>query len=425
MKSIERIVLQVALLLTVFTARAQDTNSFQEIYDLVENTNYFSAKELFDLNKSKLTNLQQLYVEATLNNAFNRLEESEKAIDEIVSRPEIVADSLLYKLYEIRCDNAIKLYKYKEAKEAIKKILSDYQQFLTEKEELDFENSLKIWSALENVKPQTVEIAGRTELQLEKDKAGLKNLKVSHGKKSFNFIFDTGANLSLTTMDVAKELKMKLIPVEIDVMTITGTSVKAELAVCELLKIGNITIQHAVFLVLPENSLSFKEIDYQIYGIIGFPIMQALKEIQLTKDGRFIVPEKRTHFNGHSNMAMNGLTPLISINNMHFTFDTGANTTLFYARYFEENKEEIEKNYALETISMGGANGMASFEGYKIHYEFDLEGTMVELNEVEVLTAKIKDNEKSYGNIGQDVIQQFDSMTLNFDRMFIRFENND
>lgn len=422
MKSIENRVVLLILLLAVNLANAQETKSFEEIYDLVENTNYFKAKELFDLNNSQLTNLQQLYAEAAINNAFNQLEESEKAIDEVLSREEKMTDSLLYKLYEIRCDNAIKLYKYKEAKEAIVTILSDYKEFLNEEEALDFENSLKIWTALENVKSQTVEITGRTEIQLEKDKAGLNNLKVTGAKKSFNFIFDTGANLSLTTHSIVKQLKMKLIPVEIDVMTITGTSVIANLAVCEQMTIGNITIQNAIFLVLPDNSLTFKEIDYQIYGIIGFPIMEALKEIQLTKDGRFIVPEIESTFNQPSNMAMNGLTPMIYINNKHFTFDTGAAKTMFYSAYYLENKDEVEQNYASEKISFGGANGMAEFDGFLINYTFEIGGKEVLLHKIDLVKDKIKDTESSYGNIGQDLIQEFDTMILNFNQMFIKFE---
>ena len=422
MKSIEKIVIQVIFFLTLISANAQETNSFQEIYDLVENTNYFKAKELFELNKLRLTNVQQLYVEAALNNAFNQLEESEKAIDEALNRKERITDSLFYKLAEIRCDNAIKLYQYKEAKETILAILRDYKQFLTAEDVLDYENSLKIWSALENVKPQTVEIAGRTEIQLVKDKAGLNNLKVSGKKKSFHFIFDTGANLSLTTMDIAKQLKMKVIPVEIDVMTITGTSVVANLAVCEQLTIGNLSIYNAIFLVLPDNSLTFEEVDYQIYGIIGFPIMEALNEIQLTKDGRMIIPAIETTWNESSNMAMNGLTPLISINNKHFSFDTGAVKTMLYSAYYLENKEEIEQNYSSAKISFGGANGMAEFDGFLIDYTFDIGGKEVHLHNVDLLKDKIKENESCYGNIGQDLIQEFDTMIMNFNRMFIKFE---
>lgn len=43
-------------------------------------------------------------------------------------------------------------------------------------------------------------------------------------------------------------------------------------------------------------------------------------------------------------MAISGLTPLIYINNKHFTFDTGADHTLFYHNLYLENKDKIDKN---------------------------------------------------------------------------------
>ena len=74
---------------------------------------------------------------------------------------------------------------------------------------------------------------GETRLKMEKDAAGLKNLKVRVGEETMNFIFDTGANISTVSASVAKRLGMKMIPADIDVDAITGISVKADLAVCK------------------------------------------------------------------------------------------------------------------------------------------------------------------------------------------------
>ena len=34
----------------------------------------------------------------------------------------------------------------------------------------------------------------------------------------------------------------------------------------------------------------------------------------------------------------------------------------------------------------------------------------------------LQDHETVYGNIGQDLIKQFNKMTMNFDKMFIKFD---
>jgi predicted aspartyl protease len=113
----------------------------------------------------------------------------------------------------------------------------------------DLRNNLKIWSALDHVKPQLIQINDDTRLKMTKDKASLKNLKVEVNGDTASFIFDTGANLSTVSESVAKRLHMDIIRADIDVDAITGIAIKADLAVCKQLKLGNINISNAIFLV--------------------------------------------------------------------------------------------------------------------------------------------------------------------------------
>lgn len=185
---------------------------------------------------------------------------------------------------------------------------------------------------------------------------------------------------------------------------------------------GNIEIYNPVFLVLPDEALSFPQIDYQIFGILGFPVIEALGEIRITQDGNFIVPEEESTFSGKSNLAMKGLTPLIYIGDKHFTFDTGADQSIFYNIFYQENKKFVDDNYKLEKINLGGAGGEKEFVGYIINHTLNVGDQQVRLENIRLLKEKIKENETVYGNIGQDLIQKFDKMIINFNKMFIKFE---
>lgn len=421
MKPFKEIVLLLGVLFCLNACNSEKDVAFNEIYKLTEQDNFFRAKELYDLNKDYLSKPHQQFTEAILNNAFNQLEESERKINLLIKRRKGIPDSLQLKLYELKCDNSIKLYKYKEAKHAILTILSDYRDYLNNEEISDFENSLKIWTALENTPPQQVDIQGKTTIKMGKDIVGL-TLKVSVDKDSLNFIFDTGANLSTTIQSVAMQYNMKIIPVDIEVGTSTDTKVFAQLAVCNRLTMGNINLHNLIFLVLPDENLFISQINHQIYGILGFPVIEALKEIHITQDGNFIVPEKESTFTGNSNMAMDELTPLIYIDKRHFTFDTGADRTMFYHTFYIENKAELDKNYQSKKIGFGGAGGIAEFDGYVINHTFNIGGKEVNLENIGLLKEKINESETVYGNIGQDLVQQFDTMILNFNQMFIKFE---
>lgn len=417
-----KIIIVFLILLSLSTLGQEQNTSFVQIYDLIEQKNFFKVKEIYDLQKKDLSNIHQKFVEACIDNAFNRLEESNKQINQLIETKSNLPDSLTLKLYKIKEDNCIKLFDYKEAKNVLATILKNYDSLLSENETNEIENNLKIWTALENQVKQKTFIEEAVSIKIEKDKIGLNNLKVTSGKDTLNFIFDTGANISTIPKSTAYKFKMKIIPSDIEVGTITGEKVSARIAVCPELKLDNITILNAVFLVLEDEALAFPQFNYQIYGILGFPVIEALREIQITRDGYFIVPKESTKINFESNMAMDGLTPLIYINQRHFTFDTGASNTIFYQSYYIENQEEIDKNYTVQKVSFGGAGGSKEFDGYVIASNINIMNKEITLNDILLLKEKIKDNETVYGNIGQDLIKQFDKMTMNFEKMFIKFD---
>jgi predicted aspartyl protease len=412
----------VALIFQVDTSAQANHLSFDTLYRLMKEKNFFKAREIYESGKSQLSSSQQSFTEAVLDNAFNQLDESNQKIAQLTKGKSVIPDSLIAELYKIKIDNSVKLYDYASAKKMSQDLLEKYGYLLKEEETDDTKNSLKIWAALAREGRQRVVKKDNTRLQMTKDKAGLNNLHVSAGAATMSFIFDTGANLSTITKSAAKEFNMKIIPVDIEVGTIIGTKVQAQLAVCDKLTLGNIEIHHAVFLVMDDKALAFPQIDYQIHGILGFPVIEGLGEIKISKEGYFIVPKEDTSIQTRSNMAMDGLTPLVYADGMHFTFDTGAGETILYAKYYRDHQQEIDDRYTSTLVSFGGAGGQAKLDGYKISAALNILDKTAALKDISLLKNDIKDREHVYGNIGQDVIRQFDVMTIDFNRMVIRFD---
>lgn len=426
MKLTKKLIITLFALFVNVIAFGQTKNEkFNEVYKLIEQKNFFKASELYKVNEKYLSPEYRGFIKAFLDNAFGNLKASDQNITKILHQSKDIPDSLKFKLYNVKEDNAVKSYNYREAKNAVDMLLTKYNRFLTKDEIDDHQNSLKIWTALENEPKQVVVINGDTRLKMVKDKAGLNNLRIKGETDTLNFIFDTGANLSTISQSAAKKFNMKLISSDIEVGTITGLKVRAQLAVCNKMTIGNIEIQNAIFLVLDDKELTFAEINYRIFGVIGFPIIEAMKEIQITQNGYFIVPKNETIIKYPSNMAMNDLTPLIYIDGKHFTFDTGADRTILYETFYRANKTEIDSKYKLDSLSFGGAGGHKKFEGFIINQAFTIMGKTITLSGIDLLKEKKdkKDKEEGvYGNIGQDLIKQFNKMTLNFDKMFIKFD---
>ncbi len=399
------------------------SDTFDEISAQIERKNFFRAEEIFEKAKDDLSPRQARIVEAFLDNAFNRLENSQKNIETLLSDTCGLTDSLIMELYFLQEDNAVKSYDYKQAERTLETIIELYDKTLSTDMRAGMENNLKIWKALKNVPPQKVTVRHTVTLPITKDKAGLNTLPVDFPSgQQVNFVFDTGANFSTIGRTMAERLGMKIIPTDIAIGTATGGKTSSQIAVCPQMKLGDIKIRNAIFLVLDDSALSFPKADYEIYGIIGYPVMAALREIQITADGQFIVPAEETEINGRPNMAMDGLYPLISVNGRHYTFDTGADSSILYYAFYEENRNEIDARYAPGKVSFAGAAGAKEFDGYTVDCNMEIMGRPVTLSGIYLLREKITPAETVYGTLGQDLVRQFDKMTINFDRMFIRFD---
>ena len=98
-----------------------------------------------------------------------------------------------------------------------------------------------------------------------------------------------------------------------------------------------------VFLVLPDEE-AFPHAGYKIQGLLGIRSLKLWRDPH-TREGRIVIPAEQTAFSGPSNMALNGLTPMICLDGKPFTFDTGADNTMLYAAYYMEHRDRIERSH--------------------------------------------------------------------------------
>lgn len=411
----------VMLFFACSDVEAQERTLFSSAYSLINAHEYFQARDLYAGRKNELSQVHRNVIEAVLDNVFNRCEKSRSKID-LLLKNHGLPDSLRFSLLKIKVDNAVRLFRYNEAAATVSQILSHHSGLLDSLGLADFNNSLKIWTALKDVPPQAIKVKQAVRIKMEKDVAGLNNLRLSAGGTDGSFIFDTGANLCTASQSTALRFKMKLLPEEIEVGAVTGKTVLAHLAVCSTLNLDSIVMHNVIFLVLPDTDLSFPQISYQINGILGYPVIQAFNEVTITKDGYFIVPKREKAFHEKPNLAMDGLLPLVEIDGHPYSFDTGADHTTLYHAFYADNKAGIQGNYSLQKITFGGAGGAVSSDGYSISHTFRIAGQKVSLENIQVLIEKTNPEEVLFGNIGQDIIGRFNEMTLNFRKMFLMLE---
>lgn len=406
--------------------KEKSANHFRALDSLVTDLDYFKLQEEFQIHKNKLSISDSLYFEAILANAFNNPEKSNEAIDAFFEAEKGKAnDSLQEKMLVTKLTNHIYSFQYEKALKINETLQKQYAIFLDSTEMEDLKNTHKIWQALANVPPQEVKIAKDVALPILKDKAGLSTIATKIGNTTTHFVFDTGANFSVIQRSVAENLGMKLLSAQFDVDAATGLKVKSDLAVADTLHLGEITITNVIFLVFDDKDLSFPTIDYQIKGIIGFPVIKALEEIQLTRDTLY-VPQNPKEYN-LNNLAYDEFMPIVKANYkgepLLFNFDTGASATSLYSKFYGKYQTAIDSNYTKTNFTSGGAGGHTSFEGYLLNdIKLSVGNSEAVLNNIQLHTEKIGTTDKLHGNLGQDFIKQFDTMIISFKYSSLLFQ---
>ncbi|RLD25372.1 MAG: hypothetical protein DRI75_13470 [Bacteroidetes bacterium] len=415
---------------SIISKNTANKELLSELLELNNKKNYFKLQTEFQNRKDELSQVHTLFFDAILNNVFNNPTASNDAINKIINNnTNSLEDSLLRKLYFKKMNNHERLFEYDEVAKTVSEIRSKFKTNLDSIEDAGLENYYNLYNPLKSIPKQELIITSDVTILMERDKADLLNIDTFFATQKTNMIFDTAANISVIRKSYVDKLGMRLIESNFSVGSTTEINVKSELALAEEFKIGDITIKNAIFMVLEDENLSFPHVPggYEIYGIIGYPIIKAMREIHITKDNHLFIPKSPTEYN-LNNLAMDGLNPIIKTiykdDILPFQLDTGAQMTLLYQPFYEKYQLQIEANNEKSKFGTGGAGGVSVYEGYLVdNIELKISGTKAVLNELRLHIEKIDEGDvELYGNLGQDYISQFNKMILSFEHSSIVFQ---
>ncbi|MDR1671210.1 MAG: retropepsin-like domain-containing protein, partial [Alistipes sp.] len=232
--------------------------------------------------------------------------------------------------------------------------------------------------------------------------------------------------LSTIPLSTAKAMGMTIYNADVTVGTSGSGNVQTSLAVADSLWFGDVLVKNLLFLLVPDETMSFPQINYTISGIIGFPVMLAVEEIHLQKEGPLFIPlEPAPRY--FSNLCMEGLSPYVQLfsgsDALVFKLDTGARVSELSKRYYDNHREAVDIA-GRDTVTMrGSAAGIQeSREKILTGFPFRIGSAEGVLADMRVTLEDYRFTKSADGNLGQDVLTQFDTMILNFQDMFIDFE---
>ncbi len=394
---------------------------------MVENQKYGDL--LFETTKNREAYAEEslIYYDIIIQSVINNPEKSNELIKSFYSKFATSNDTVTFYIIEAELNNYFKLFNYKKTLEISKKLLADFSAFYDSTEYADIKEGIVIDSLLQNEIPTSIAKIEDCFINIKKDIAGKNQLPVTgENDTTVNFIFDTGATVNVVTQTTAKKLNLKMIPnSSIKVFGGTGVANESSLAIADKIFIGNIEIRNAIFVVFADSLFSFYSGQYQINGIVGFPIFNLFEEIALTDSTAFI-PKDVVKKNIEPNLFTFGPTCIISLDYKNqkfpFFFDTGFSTTYFYKNFYDIDSINFCK---LEDthVTIQGIGGYKTMKAKTIpEVDFICADKKFRFTDALIQLEYNPQNEKMNGNLGKDFMNQYEKRILSFKNAYIYFE---
>jgi Aspartyl protease len=393
---------------------------YSHLERLYKDHRYFELRDAVESGKDSPAPEMEFY-KGAVDDIFNRLEPAVTHLRSYLEGgPSAGSDLPLAKeTWVLLGDAYLRLGHYRKAAEAQRLILERYGTGLDAGDKTNRESQIVLWSALADVPPQTVEIPEAMEMAMEN-----RHFPVRIKDRDFYFSYDTGASLSVLYQSAAEELGFALLGQGAKIQSGTGRWLDARVTVVPEMRLGRAVIRNAAFLVLPDDFFHVWEVRPGVkrQGLIGAPILAALKEITETRDGHFIIPPSPKP-RPVQNMCFFGTKPITEVvhrdTRLQFFVDTGGQRTFLYPPFFRRYREEIQSRTKPISAKIGSVGGERTVVMHILNeFGFQAGGRDITLHKVMVHTEVTHSFTDIFdGTIGRDVLTECSRMTLNFESM--------
>ncbi|MEQ8178145.1 MAG: aspartyl protease family protein [Amphiplicatus sp.] len=263
-------------------------------------------------------------------------------------------------------------------------------------------------------------------IKLTRDMADLPRAEALINGAQQEAVLDTGAAYSTIVESAAKRLGFRFFDGAVSVGAAAVEDVPARVAIADALSFGGIEFQNVIFIVLPDEMLSFADGQYTIEAIIGFPVLSRLERLtfEADKEGEWLsfTPSRKQ---ASGNLYLDGLSPVVLADvdgldsPLRLVLDTGAHVTNL-SRAAVQNNPALATKAEERSARFGGAGGSVEEEDALIIPELSLTiaGRPVTLQDVMVLSGG--QASRRDGLLGQDVLRSGRGYVLDFRAMSLK-----
>ena len=412
------------------SAKLTDTtqDSSVDLDQLLQQRHYLEIESA--LSKSNLNPSDRSFFEGVMANRRNRVAESIRTLEPLLPALSVTNKDRAIIALNTLADDYEKAFRYSDAADAYAQLEIRFGSSMSERERRRARTEAARWNLLRRAPPQSVEVAGPFTVPITKDRVGLPEVTVDFGGVRESLILDTGANLSAISLSLAQRLGLKISSSVATSRGIAGPRMAVHTAVIPELRLGDARVKNVAVIVIDDKNLVISGMHYRIPGSIGFPVLSALGQITFFADGRLGVnPRPAAASPSGESLFLQRLTLIVpaAIGGAQrlFVIDTGSQGSFFTSQYYFEHRNDFASQ-AIGKLDLAGAGGVRTYSAYVTDkLNIRMGGACVQANEIPVITeTRGVPDDKFYGNIGQRILGEFKSYTLDFQNMSFSAEGN-
>jgi predicted aspartyl protease len=378
------------------------------------------------LHSAKLVPLERDYFQAILDDRTNHPEhaaaELEKILPELkktsAPRAAVALETLAYDYFD--------LGHYAAASDTLSVLLKDFAPELSPAAKQNTTNDRNTFELPRGAPPQSISGARNFKVTVQRDPINDIEVPIAIGSKTQWWIFDTGANITTISLSSAKQLGLVLSNGHANTQSgETGNEVSLSTTVIPELHFGSIVLHNVVSLVMDDKVLDFnlgKSGHYTIQGILGYPALAALGSFAMSGNKMTISPQAQPS-TGSAKLYIEGLTPLVEATvegkELLFQFDTGENGAELSAKYVRAFPQQFASLKAVNARP-GGAGGVRPLTAYPLpKLVIHLGAATANFLNITAISQDrgVYPQDELFGNMGQGLLQQFRTYTIDFTRM--------
>jgi hypothetical protein len=403
--------------------RVEDPPEQVDLLTLYENRDFFTLRDrIADLPGGESRPPEYRFFAAAVALAFNQPTEALRIAEAALEGGGLPPLATL-RLQHLLVTANLRLHRYKQSLEAARSLLASPARNEDPAVEEEIRGTLPLLAALSDVPPQTAEIRRSSRLAL----GATRRVPLRIGDAKRQFSLDTGANFSVIMASEAKALGLTIRPAGVEVATSTSRKVLADVALAEQMSIGKIDYTNVVFLVFPDELLTFPG-GHKIPGLLGFPVVEAMGEVRFRLDDVLEIPS-RPPVRKLGNLALDDLDPLVQVrygrDDLVCRLDTGADKTVFYEPFYRRYSDRLDALGRKVTVTTGGVGGFQELPALQVpRLSVTMAAAGANLQEVDIYTSPIRAPEDNYlfCNVGLDVLHKFSAYVINLRDMALVLE---